>query len=101
VDAVMIGRAAVKDPLIFSRYAAGEGETSLSAGRVLPQFLELLEELYDPPMRVVKFRPFIRYFFSRQRNAKIIRSRLYAVQDYRKLKEYLSGYGDFDIPGKT
>lgn len=103
VDAVMIGRAAVRDPRIFSRYAAGGDGDQRANSPVITQFLERLEELYDAPMRVVKFKPFIRYFFSRQPNAKTIRSRLYDIQNYRELKQYLqalpAGSGDFDRHG--
>jgi len=93
VDCVMIGRAAVKDPLIFSRIAAGGGDCNPGGGRmVLSRFLDLLEETYDPKTRLLKFKAFIPYFFSQQPNIKPLRSRLYRTQSYGELKEHLGEF---------
>jgi tRNA-dihydrouridine synthase B len=92
MDGIMIGRGAVRNPMIFREIetadGGGPGETP-----VVPPFifrlLELIEELYEDPLRLSRLKAFTRYVFSTSPQKKIIRHTIYGSKTFEDAKSYL------------
>jgi nifR3 family TIM-barrel protein len=99
VDGVMIGRGAVTDPLIFARIA-GEAE-HLTMKWVYKRLLELIEEHYEPHLRLARVKAYTRFLFSNRKYSKPIRQKIYTSKSYEEAKDTLHSMmveEYFDIP---
>ncbi len=89
-DAVMIGRGAVCNPLIFARYSCNFREGGkLNTTWVIKRLTELIEEHYEEKFFLNKLKAYIKYFYSSRRHAKSIRQKLYQCKTYEEAKAYL------------
>jgi nifR3 family TIM-barrel protein len=90
VDTVMIGRAAIRNPLIFYTYRTGHTpKTQLEKIRIMQRFLEILEEFFDERTCLQKFKSFIKFFISNQKYSRALRKSLFSIQSYQELKTIL------------
>ena len=95
VDAVMIGRGAVRDPLLFSKYYFNDKtDFNLDKTKILKRFLEILEESFDDKTCLLKFKSFVKLFFTEEHNIKIVRTKLFNMASFRELKSFLYQYLD-------
>jgi len=95
VDAVMIGRGALQDPLIFQKLQAadagvGPGVTSPTA--VVSRLLDLIERHYTPEWRLNRIKAYARFLLHHRIRGKQARQRLYAARDYPSAKAILLAY---------
>ncbi|MCP5052188.1 MAG: tRNA-dihydrouridine synthase family protein [bacterium] len=94
VDAVMIGRGAVANPLIFAEIAGalenpGDDAYRLNMKWVYRRLLELIEEYYPPQARLIRLKAYARFLFSNRRNSKTIRQSIYTSSDFEDAKKQL------------
>lgn len=90
VDAVMIGRGAVRDPFIFARAAGvepGEEEIRWSIDRLL----ELICEYYPTRLRLPRVKAFARFLFFGRPGCKRIRNNVYQSATFEEAKAFLDG----------
>lgn len=88
VDAVMIGRGAVKNPLIFTEIAgAPAGDIDLKW--TINRLLELIREYYPPRLQLSRVKAFARYLFTGRIGCKKIRSSVHAATTFEEAKRHL------------
>jgi nifR3 family TIM-barrel protein len=88
VDAVMIGRGAVKNPLIFAEIA--EAKTSVNDIKwCINRLLELIEQYYPSKLHLSRVKAFARFLFSDRRGCKKIRNTIYASRTFDEARKHL------------
>lgn len=88
VDAVMIGRGAVRNPLIFAEIAGAQNR-DFNLRWCTGRLLELIEEHYPPKLQLPRFKAFARYLFSGRSGSKKTRTRVYAAKTFAEIRTYL------------
>jgi nifR3 family TIM-barrel protein len=102
MDAVMIGREAMRNPGLFSEIARLEGEGvggSLAGGEPGPlirRLLELIEEQYPPDLRLNRIKSYTRFLVSGLREARHLRSQVYASRSFEEARDALHRYYRID-----
>lgn len=85
VDGIMIGRAAIKNPFIFSEIAGDppgmDGKMEV-AGRIM----ELIEEYYPPILRLQRIKAFTKYLTSGKPHSKKIKSEIYRSKSFKEVR---------------
>ncbi len=88
VDAVMIGRGAVKNPLIFAEIA--EAKTSVNDIKwCINRLLELIKQYYPSKLHLSRVKAFARFLFSARRGCKKIRNNIYASRTFDEARKHL------------
>ena len=88
VDAVMIGRGAVRNPLIFTEIAGAEsGEIDIKW--CINRLLELIEQYYPPKLQLPRVKAFARFLFSGRIGCKKIRKNIYASHTFGEARNHL------------
>jgi tRNA-dihydrouridine synthase B len=86
VDGVMIGRGAVNNPLIFAEIA-GVAPASLSMRRACRRLAELVEEHYEPRLRLPRLKAYTRFLFSNRPHSKDVRQLIYTAKTFEEARE--------------
>jgi tRNA-dihydrouridine synthase B len=90
VDAVMIGRGAVRDPFIFARIEGVEpGEEDIRWS--IDRLLELIREYYPSRLQLPRVKAFARFLFFGRPGCKRIRNKVYQSTTFEEAKAYLDG----------
>jgi tRNA-dihydrouridine synthase B len=89
VDGVMIGRGAVSNPLIFAEIAGADTGT-LNMKWVYRRLLELIEEHYEPKLRLPRIKAYTRFLFSHREHSKKMRQQIYTAATFEEAKIYLN-----------
>ncbi len=90
VDAVMIGRAALRNPWIFQECMGGEGRERRSALKLIQRYSELLQAHYDPRHVLLNLRKFAVWLAFGYPASAAFRGqmfRLYSMQEVMELAE--------------
>lgn len=85
VDGIMIGRAAIKNPFIFSEIAGdppGMDGRMAVAGRIM----ELIEEYYPPVLRLQRIKAFTKYLTSGRPHSKKIKHEIYRSRSFEEVR---------------
>lgn len=85
VDAIMIGRGAISNPLIFSEIAQKKKST-IKKKEIFLKLIDLIEHYYEEKLKLPKLKPFIRYMISEKPDSKSLRLKLYNAKDIREAK---------------
>jgi tRNA-dihydrouridine synthase B len=91
VDGVMIGRGAVSNPLIFAEIAGANPE-KLNMNWVYQRLLELIEEHYEPDLRLPRIKAYTRFLFSHRKHSKKMRQQIYTSTTFEQAKQHFSVY---------
>ena len=86
VDAVMIGRGAVANPLIF-RQIAGRKIGPDERSKILDRFFDLIEEHYEPALTLPRLKASTRFLVSRKPGAKQLRREIYSARSLAEARE--------------
>jgi nifR3 family TIM-barrel protein len=86
VDAVMIGRGAIEDPLIFHKISGLDIIPSMAA--IVDRLMELIQEYYPEKMWLSRLKAYTRYLVAKRPNAKRIRQKIYTSSDYTEAKGF-------------
>lgn len=89
VDGVLIGRGAVRNPLIF-RQIAGEDAGDFSMERVIRRLLELIGEHFRPDLQAPRVKAVARFLFSGRQQSKRVRSQVYAARTMEEIVQILA-----------
>jgi len=92
VDAVMIGRGAVMNPLIF-REIQGPVSPNLNQSWVYKRLLELIEEHYTPQFHLPRLKAYARFFLSNRKHSKKMREKIYTSKQYSEARKYFLEFG--------
>jgi len=87
VDGVMIGRAAIKNPFIFSEIAGnppGIPGRSEVAGRII----ELIEEFYPEQLRLSRIKAFTKYLTAGKPHSRKIKHQIYRAGSFEEVKSF-------------
>lgn len=87
VDALMIGRGAVSNPLIFAEIA-GEKIDNLRFKQILERLLELIEEYCKPEFRLAKLKAYTRFMVHNKINSKKLRQSIYNSKSFKEAGNY-------------
>ncbi|HLP44707.1 MAG TPA: tRNA-dihydrouridine synthase family protein [Candidatus Kapabacteria bacterium] len=88
VDGVMIGRGAVRNPLIFKETAGVPvGDLNLEWG--INRLLELIQEYYPPRLQLSRAKAFARFLFAGRIGCKKIRTHVHASTTFEEAKRHL------------
>jgi len=93
VDAVMIGRGAVENPLIFAEIATAAGDIKgkgIQREWVIMRLVQLIEEHYPLLRRLPRLRAYARFLFSFRQHSKKIRQKIYTADSFTQAKQLLS-----------
>ena len=96
VDAVLIGRGAVRNPLIFAEIAGadtGHMDIKWSVNRLL----ELIREYYPPKLQLPRVKAFARFLFFGRKSCKRIRNNIYVSTTFEEAKAHLDNMGTDDF----
>ncbi len=85
VDAVMIGRGAISNPLIFSEIAQEKDNSDKREGLFL-KLIDLIEHYYIEDLKLPKLKPFIKYLISERPDTKPLRLKLYKADNIREAR---------------
>ena len=85
VDGVMIGRAAIKDPFIFSEIA-GDGPGISDKQQVALRIIELIEEYYPEQLKLVRIKAFTKYLTSGRPHSRKIKHEIYRSDSFESVK---------------
>ncbi|MCP4220856.1 MAG: tRNA-dihydrouridine synthase family protein, partial [bacterium] len=91
VDAVMIGRGAVRNFLIFAELA-GVADNYDNKWAVL-RLIDLIEKYYPPKLRLPRLKAFARFIFFGRKGCKKIRQEVYTSTSYDQVREILNRPG--------
>jgi len=87
VDGVMIGRAAIRNPFIFS--AIAENDPGIpNKSEVTERILDLVEEYYPPEYRLLRIKAFTKYLVMGKPHIKKIRYKIYSSKTFNGVKKY-------------
>lgn len=92
VDALMIGRGAASNPLIFAEIA-GEKIDGLRFKQILERLLELIKEYYKPEFRLAKLKAYTRFMVHNKINSKKLRQRIYNSESFKEAGNYFKSIG--------
>jgi tRNA-dihydrouridine synthase B len=84
-DGIMIGRAAVCNPLIFAEIAGADSEKK-NMKWVCQRLLELIEEYYEPLFHLPRIKAYARFLFSHRKHSKKIRQQVYTAATFEEVK---------------
>jgi len=88
VDAVMIGRGAVRNPLIFTEIA--EAKTSdIDIKWCINRLLELIEQYYPSKLQLSRIKAFARFLFFGRIGCKKIRKNIYTSNTFDEARKHL------------
>jgi tRNA-dihydrouridine synthase B len=88
VDAVMIGRGAVRNPLIFAEIA-GAPVSDMDLKWSINRLLELIREYYPPKFQLSRAKAFARFLFSGRIGCKKIRTNVHAATTFEEAEKHL------------
>ncbi|MCP5104201.1 MAG: tRNA-dihydrouridine synthase family protein [bacterium] len=94
VDAVLIGRGAVRNPLLFAEIAGadtGEKDIRWSINRLV----ELIREYYPPKLQLPRVKNFARFLFFGRSGCKRMRTKIYTSTTFEEAKAHLD---NMDLP---
>ncbi len=86
VDAVMIGRGAIRNPLIFAQIA-GADTGAIDFKWCVMRLVELIEENYEPRVQLSRVKAFARFLFFGRRGCKQVRSEIYTAKTFEEVRE--------------
>ncbi len=87
VDGIMIGRAAIGNPFIFSEIS--DCIPSISDRKeVTDRVLELVEEYYPPEYRLLRVKAFTKYLVMGRPHVKKIRYKIYSSKTFNEVKRF-------------
>ncbi len=93
VDAVMIGRGAIRNPLIFAEIAGVDlGEIDLQW--CVDRLIELIIQYYPPKLQLPRIKGFARFLFFGRRGCKKIRNEVYTAKTLEAVCDLLK---DLDL----
>ncbi len=91
VDGIMIGRGAIKDPLLFARIAGADlWGRGIDHHWCITRLLDLIEEYSPPKFCLPRLKGFARFLFSGFSGSKHIRHRLYRTQTYEEARQLVA-----------
>jgi len=90
VDAVMIGRGAVRNLLLFAEIAGVETDDA-DTRRSIDRLLALIREHYPPKLRLPQVKSFARFLFFGRSGCKRIRNNIYTSKTFEEAKSHLDG----------
>lgn len=90
VDAVMIGRGAVRNLLLFAEIAGVETDDE-DTRRSINRLLELIREHYPPKLQLPHVKSFARFLFFGRPGCKRIRNNIYTSRTMEEAKSHLDG----------
>ncbi|MEN8222363.1 MAG: tRNA-dihydrouridine synthase family protein [Acidobacteriota bacterium] len=85
VDGVMIGRAAIKDPFIFSEIAGYEPGMK-DKQQVAERIMELIEEYYPTVLRLQRIKAFTKYLTAGRPHSRKIKHEIYRSGSFEEVK---------------
>jgi tRNA-dihydrouridine synthase B len=88
VDGVMIGRGAVKNPLIFAEIA-GVPVSDINLKWSINRLLELIQEYYPPRLQLSRVKAFARFLFAGRSGCKKIRTNVHAATTFEDARKHL------------
>lgn len=88
VDAVLIGRGAIRNPLIF-REIAGVRQEGVDIRWCINRLLELILEHYPAKLQLPRVKAFARFIFFGRRNCKRIRNSIYTSSTFEEARAHL------------
>jgi tRNA-dihydrouridine synthase B len=97
VDAIMIGRGAVANPLIFSEIE-GKKHSGEDLKLILNRLMDIIEEYYEPGFRLPKIKGYARFLLHNRVNSKKFRSRIYSSNSFEETREFLNEINISDFP---
>jgi nifR3 family TIM-barrel protein len=83
-DGIMIGRGALRNPLIFAELAGLNPVPDL--GGAFSRLLELIEEHYDPGWRLSRLKAYTRFLVHHRSGSKYFRQRIYTADCFESAK---------------
>ena len=89
-DGVMIGRYALRNPLIFSELAGLNPAPSLLD--TFTRLLELIVEHYEPVWRLSRVKAYARFLIHHHNRSKYFRQHIYAADQFETAKKFLLDY---------
>jgi nifR3 family TIM-barrel protein len=98
VDAIMIGREALRNPGLFAEIARQEdrdpeGDLDGTEFRVvIGRLLELIEEIYPPELRLNRIKSYTRYLVAGRKEARNLRREVYASHGYEEARNHLARF---------
>ncbi len=90
VDAVMIGRGAVINPMIFAEIA-GKNVVREDYLKLLSRLTELVDLYYEGPAKLAQIKAYTRFFASRRKDVKRLRKAIYSSTTFEEAAGY---FGD-------
>lgn len=96
VDAVMIGRGSVINPLIFAEMAGTPLPPPLSLHWAAQRLAQLIEEYYPVKMQLPHLKAYARYLFSNRMYSKKSRKQIYDAKTFREATDYFTFAFDND-----
>jgi nifR3 family TIM-barrel protein len=88
VDAVLIGRGAVRNPLIFAEIA-GADTGHMDIKWSINRLLELIQEHYPPKLQLPRVKAFARFLFFGRKGCKKVRNNIYLSTTFEEAKAHL------------
>lgn len=98
-DGIMIGREAIRNPLIFlriheqrSRFHDPEGVSRFSFQDIILRLLELIEYHYEPELQLSRLKAYARFLVSGRGYAKKIREKIYTSTSFQEARDHLTRF---------
>ncbi len=85
VDGVMIGRAAIKNPFIFSEIAGDDPRIS-DKQQIALRIIELIEEYYPEQLKLARIKAFTKYLTSGKPHSRKIKHEIYRSSSFESVK---------------
>ena len=91
VDAVMVGRGAVINPLIFPEIH-GDLPANMNTAWVFKRLLELIEEHYPPNFHLPRLKAYARFLLSNREHSKKMREQIYTSKHFADARLHFLSY---------
>lgn len=89
VDAIMIGRGAIRNPLLFSEISEADmGEIDFRW--TINRLIELIDEFYPEHLRLPRVKSFARFLFFGRAGCKKIRTEVYRAKTFEEARHILN-----------
>lgn len=107
VDAVMIGREALRNPLIFARIhqelthdSDNKGILPYNFKNIMMRLLELIQFHYEPEFQLRRLKAYTRFMASGQSYSKRLREKIYQSVSFEEAGEFLERFWS-RVPGEN
>jgi len=88
VDAVMIGRGAISNPLIFSE-TINKIDLSKKIPEIFLKLMDIIDKYYEDKLKMPKLKAYVKYIISGKPDSKALRLKLYKTQSIEEAKKVL------------